>query len=106
MNVRDDYGEDHSGSIVYPVVGALRSVSVYLKALRQGHEKKKSVRQLGKQLDRLHSINDDEGESYRAVLALLKEDPKPEKKPVKKPKTVTSKEANVAPGKPVLRVVE
>jgi hypothetical protein len=72
VNVLAADDPDFSGPITIPLQQVMRAVSVYFKALRAGHGNKKAVKTLGKQLKTLGTINDDGGESFRAVQELLR----------------------------------
>ena len=80
-NKVDAFPQDNSGRIVKPAVGVLASATIYFKALRQGHARKKAVRQLGQQLEKVEPIYKNSWQCYRAVLALLNEEPQSTKKP-------------------------
>jgi len=63
---------DSSGPLVFPLQRALGATILYFKAVAAGHGNKKAVKTLGAQLDKgLHETYADNGEAFRAVMALL-----------------------------------
>ncbi len=72
VNVSGTSESDFSGPITIPLQQLMRFASTYFKAVKAGHGNKKAVKALGKQLEKLRTINDDNGGSFRAVEELLK----------------------------------